>query len=113
VATVLAAAVLSLAGIPLTAGFIGKFLILTTGVGSTLWTLVILLVANSAIGLYYYLRVTVILFSRRENEEPVGGRNLTFADGAVLAALGILLLFLGVYPAPLLWVLRLVGMTMQ
>ncbi len=113
VATVLAATMLSLAGIPLTAGFIGKFLVLTSGVGSTLWTLVILLVANSAIGLYYYLRVTVILFSRRENEESVGGRNLTFAGGAVLAVLGILLLFLGVYPAPLLWVLRLVGTTMQ
>ncbi len=69
VATVLAGAMLSLAGIPLTAGFIGKFLVLTAGVGSALWTLVILLVVNSAIGLSYYLRVTVILFSRREDEQ--------------------------------------------
>lgn len=112
VATVLAGAMLSLAGIPLTAGFIGKFLVLTAGVGSALWTLVILLVANSAIGLYYYLRVTVILFSRREDDEPVRGRNLTFAGGAVLAVLGFLMLLLGVYPAPLLWILRSVGMTM-
>lgn len=113
VATVLAGTMLSLAGIPLTAGFIGKFLVLTAGVGSALWTLVILLVANSAIGLYYYLRVTVILFSRRDAEEPLGERSLTFAGGAVLTVLGILMLVLGVYPAPLLWVLRLVGMTMQ
>ena len=112
VAAVLAGAMLSLAGIPLTAGFIGKFLVLTAGVGSTLWTLVILLVANSAIGLYYYLRVTVILFSRREGEEPLRGRKLTVAGGTVLAVLGILMLFLGVYPAPLLWILHSVGMTM-
>ncbi len=113
VATVLAGTMLSLAGIPLTAGFIGKFLVLTAGVGSALWTLVILLVVNSAIGLYYYLRVTVTLFSRREIEEPIVGRSLTFTGGAVLAVLGILMLFLGVYPAPLLWVLRSMGMTMQ
>jgi len=113
IATVLAGAMLSLAGIPLTAGFIGKFLVLSAGVGSALWTLVILLVVNSAIGLSYYLRVTVILFSRREGEQTVGGRELTLAGGAVLAALGVLMLFLGVYPAPLLWILRLVGMTMQ
>lgn len=113
VATVLAGAMLSLAGIPLTAGFIGKFLVLGAGVGSALWTLVVLLVVNSAIGLYYYLRVTVALFARRENEEPVEGRKLTVAGGAVLATLGILLLILGVYPTPLLWILRLVGMTMQ
>ncbi len=112
VATVLAGTMLSLAGIPLTAGFIGKFLVLTVGVGSALWALVILLVANSAIGLYYYLRVTVILFSHRENEMPVGGTNLTFAGGVVLTVLGILLLFLGVFPAPLLSILRLAGIAM-
>ncbi len=113
IATVLAGAMLSLAGIPLTAGFIGKFLVLTAGVGSALWALVILLVVNSAIGLYYYLRVTVILFSRRDTEDAVGGASVTFAGGAVIALLGLLMLFLGVYPTPLLWILRLVGMTMQ
>jgi NADH-quinone oxidoreductase subunit N len=113
VATVLAGSMLSLAGIPLTAGFIGKFLVLAAGVGSSLWTLVILLVANSAIGLYYYLRVTVVLFSRRDPEEPVRGARMSFAGGTILAVLGLLMLFLGVYPAPLLWVLRMVGITMQ
>jgi NADH-quinone oxidoreductase subunit N len=113
VATVLAGTMLSLAGIPLTAGFIGKFFVLTAGVGSALWALVILLVTNSAIGLYYYLRVTVALFSRHENEERLGGKELTVAGGAVLTVLGFLMLVLGVYPAPLLWVLRLAGMTLQ
>jgi len=113
VATVMAGSMLSLAGIPLTAGFIGKFLVLTAGVGSALWTLVILLVVNSAIGLYYYLRVTVVVFSHRESDVPANGTDLTVAGEAVLALLGILMLFLGVYPVPLLWILRLVGITVQ
>ena len=47
----LTAMLLSLAGIPLTAGFIGKFYLLTAGVAGRMWLLVIMLVINSAIGL--------------------------------------------------------------
>src|SRR5208337_2962655 len=63
-AGVLAVMLLSLAGIPLTAGFIGKFYLLTAGVSSDLWLLVILLVVNSAIGLFYYVRILVALYSQ-------------------------------------------------
>ena len=52
----------SLAGIPLTAGFVGKFYVLTAGVLSDLWTLVILLVVSSIIGLYYYLRLIITMY---------------------------------------------------
>ena len=52
----------SLAGIPLTAGFIGKFYILSAGVNSRLWLLVVLLVINSVIGLFYYLRIITALY---------------------------------------------------
>ncbi|PWG74766.1 NADH-quinone oxidoreductase subunit N, partial [Enterococcus hirae] len=50
-ATLLTTALLSLAGIPLTAGFVGKFYVAAAGVEEELWTLVIVLVAGSAIGL--------------------------------------------------------------
>src|SRR5690625_6971848 len=50
---------LSLAWIPLTAGFIGKFLVLLAGAGVAKWLLAIVLVLSSVIGLYYYLRLIV------------------------------------------------------
>jgi len=58
-AGVFTAMLLSLAGMPLTAGFVGKFLILSAGVGATLWTLVLVMVAASVVGLFYYLRVVI------------------------------------------------------
>ena len=53
---------LSLAGIPMTLGFIGKFYVLAVGVQAHLWWLVGAVVVGSAIGLYYYLRVAVSLY---------------------------------------------------
>ncbi|HAI07315.1 MAG TPA: NADH-quinone oxidoreductase subunit NuoN, partial [Pantoea sp.] len=53
---------LSLAGIPMTLGFIGKFYVIASGVSAHLWWLTGAVVAGSAIGLYYYLRVTVSLY---------------------------------------------------
>ena len=94
-------ALLSLAGMPLTMGFIGKFYILTAGADSALWALVIVLVVTSTIGLYYYTRVIAAMWVREPDEKSVrtaiGG-----ASGVVLAALTAFLIVFGVYPSPLL-----------
>lgn len=102
-AGILTTALLSLAGLPLTAGFIGKFYVLLAGVGSALWLLVIVLVVSSAIGLYYYLRITVAMFRQQpEEEQQVAGEPAFPRSGsAVLAVLLLVLLWLGVYPTPL------------
>src|SRR5215212_7383683 len=50
------AMLLSLAGIPLTAGFVAKFYAFAAGVDAALWLLVVVLMITSMIGLYYYLR---------------------------------------------------------
>ncbi len=108
-AGVLSGMLLSLAGIPLTAGFIGKFYILDAGVDSHLWLLVIVLVVASAIGLFYYLRVitamyqfssAVVLASRPLDVSQALSYSL--AAGLVLLSLAIALLWLGIHPAPLL-----------
>jgi len=100
IAVSLTAIMLSLAGIPLTAGFVGKFLVLTAGVGSAQWTLAVVLVISSAIGLYYYLRVVVAMFTPLEREEGIQVP-LSMGGGVVLTALTILVIYFGVYPAPL------------
>ena len=105
-AAVFTASLFSLAGIPLTAGFVGKFYLLTAGVGSALWAPVLVLVATSAIGLFYYLRVIVALYSSAPTTNDRGvqlfGHGLSWSGSLVLAGLLILLLWLGVYPGPFL-----------
>ncbi|MDB0051560.1 NADH-quinone oxidoreductase subunit N [Gammaproteobacteria bacterium] len=97
------AMLLSLAGIPLTVGFIGKFYIFLSGVESELWVLLGVLVLGSGIGLYYYLRIIYRMFMPEKNSLPyrVGGVE-SVSSYAVLAILLFLLLLLGVYPAPIM-----------
>jgi NADH-quinone oxidoreductase subunit N len=109
-AAIFTVALLSLAGMPLTMGFIGKFLIVTAGGGAALWALVIILILSSTIGLYYYTRLIVAMYVRRPEElEPAGAgpaAHLAAAGGpasiAVLGALTVMLVVFGVYPSPLL-----------
>ncbi len=108
-AGVFTAMLLSLAGIPLTAGFIGKFYVISAGVGSSLWLLVIALIINSAIGLFYYLRVIVAMYSKSLEEGPpqqVPGHapaaSFSLAAGLSLTTLTVLLIWIGVYPSPLI-----------
>ncbi len=91
----------SLAGIPLTAGFVGKFYVVATGVGSALWLVVIVLAINSVIGLFYYLRIIVSLFAP-SGDEYLAHSATSRSSYAVLAILTVLLVWLGVYPGPMI-----------
>ncbi len=106
VAGVFTVMLLSLAEIPLTAGFVGKFYVFAAGVDSSLWVLLVLLVVNSVIGLFYYLRVIVVMASEEHREDRradlVQTLPVSYADGLVLATLSGLLFWLGLYPAPLI-----------
>lgn len=96
---VFTAMLLSLAGIPLTAGFIGKFYIIRAGAGSALWLLVALLVVNSAIGLFYYLHIIVAIYKPTDKEDSVIATGVSLSSGIALTVLLILLIWIGVYPA--------------
>ena len=104
-AGVFTAMLLSLAGIPLTAGFVGKFYVAAAGVGSGLWLLVIILAVNSALGLYYYLRIIIPMYTNGE-EETTETPRLSLSGSAVLAGLTVLLVWLGVYPVPLIQIIQ-------
>ncbi|MCU5772761.1 NADH-quinone oxidoreductase subunit NuoN [Erwiniaceae bacterium BAC15a-03b] len=100
---------LSLAGIPMTLGFIGKFYIIAVGVGAHLWWLTGAVVLGSAIGLYYYLRVTVSLYlSPPELLQRDTPANWAFTAGGVVVLISaILVLLLGIYPQPLIHLVQL------
>lgn len=89
----------SLAGVPPTAGFFGKLYIVRTAIGSGLNILAVVLLLNSVLSAYYYLRVLVYMYMR----EPAPGAPIAkpMKSGYVAAALlvsAILVLALGIWP---------------
>ncbi len=104
-AALLTATLLSLAGIPLTVGFLGKFYVVAAGVSAAHWALVIVLVVASAIGLFYYLRLVVVMFSELPDTEAERSwprpTRLWAGAGLALAILAVSIVWLGVYPAHL------------
>jgi NADH-quinone oxidoreductase subunit N len=119
---------LSLTGIPPTAGFWGKFYLFTAVVNAHLTWLAVVAVVMSAVSAFYYLRVVWYMYFREAPEgaaeapegaaeAPEGAAEAPGASGSGellqpigeagtgaalwLAALGVL--FIGIYPGPLLW----------
>lgn len=112
-AMIFAAMLLSLAGIPLTVGFIGKFYIVVLGVQASMWVLLAALVLGSVVGLYYYLRLIVVMFLRDEKTSEVDSMQMHIAPGdqLVLVALVALLIWLGVYPDPVINLIQAAGLS--
>lgn len=103
------AMLLSLAGIPLTVGFIAKFYVVLAGVGSDLWTLVFVLVVSSAIGLFYYLRVILTLFQPLGQSAWTSGESCPATARLTLAVLTVCLIWLGIDPAALVHLVQSLG----
>jgi len=100
-ATIFTAMLLSLAGIPLTAGFIGKFYIVAAGVNSHQWLLVVMLAINSALGLYYYIKIIATMLERYEVEQPESEQlhpSIYIVSGVTMSILTILLVWIGIQP---------------
>ena len=94
-AVVMTLSMLSLAGIPLTAGFMSKFYLAFSGFQSNLLLLVFSLIINSVISLYYYLRVITTMFAAADEKTlPV----VSFTGHIVLAVVVIGILWLGLIP---------------
>jgi NADH-quinone oxidoreductase subunit N len=93
-------ALISLTGIPPTAGFIAKLYIFNAAVQSDLIWLVVIAVLNSVISAFYYLRVTGLMFTG----EPSDGRSIA-VPGTLKVALAVAvagILVIGIAPSPLI-----------
>jgi len=98
---------LGLAGMPLTIGLIGKLYIFAAGVASGLTFLVIVLAVNSVVGLFYYIRVISIMFIRPEaGEIQLLKSRFSMSGRLLIAALSVILVWLGIYPAPLVGIIQ-------
>src|ERR1700689_1351568 len=92
---------ISLIGIPITGGFFAKFYVLSAALKSNLVGLAIIMVLNSALGAYYYLRIIVLMYMREPRSEvPV--TRLSVAAALAISVCVVLTLFLGVLPGRVL-----------
>lgn len=95
---------LSLAGIPPTMGFVGKFYLFAAAVRGGYTSLAVIGAISGAVGVYYYLRPIVLMYMQDDEE------SFTLRPGpavaGVLAISGIALLFLGLHPGDLLELCR-------
>jgi NADH-quinone oxidoreductase subunit N len=98
---------LSLAGIPPTAGFVGKLYIFQAAVGAQLYGLAVVGVLTSVAGAYYYLRVLVYMYMRpAEGEaEPVSAPAMALALGAAV----LVVVVLGIVADPVVRIAQLAG----
>jgi NADH-quinone oxidoreductase subunit N len=88
---------MSLIGIPITGGFFAKFYVLSAALKSNLVGLAIILVLNSAIAAYYYLRIIVMMYMREgRGEVPV--TRVPAAAAIAITVCILLTLYLGVLP---------------
>lgn len=92
---------ISLAGIPATAGFMGKFFLFAAAVESRNYALVVIALIASAIGIYYYLRIIVLMYMRDPLPEspPI---NVPILAGIVIVIMIAGTLYLGIYPKTIL-----------
>ena len=92
---------LSLGGIPPTAGFMGKFYLFRAAVEAQYYWLVIIAVLNAVVSMYYYLRVVIVTY-RSEPGADLGATAPSTACAAALLVSALATLLLGVFPsAPL------------
>ncbi len=100
-AGILALSLLSLAGIPGTGGFVGKLLVFQAGVASGFAWLVVIGVLSSVVAAFFYLRIAGTMFL----EEPDPARGLPVVTTGLSFGVSVaatLVLYLGVYPQPVL-----------
>jgi len=102
---------LSLAGIPLTSGFIGKFYIFTSAADGRLWGLLLAVIVGSGLGLYYYLRIIVVMSMNVDGAAIKPPQD--WVSTAILAVLTMLLVWFGIYPGLLVNVIQSVSYAME
>jgi len=92
---------LSMAGIPPLGGFMAKLYVFSAAVKAKFYWLAILGVLNSAVSVYYYLRVTVLMYFRESEREITG---LQFSPASVFALVIAVIgtLYMGIFPANVL-----------
>ena len=98
----LAVAMFSLAGIPPTAGFMGKFAVFAAALRGGEFTLALVGILSALVAVFFYLRVVVVMYMKPSADPVEPARILNVAEIIALLVPTAVMLLLGVYPQPLL-----------
>lgn len=93
---------LSFAGVPLTSGFIAKFVVFKAGVDSGLGTLVVIALVASAIAAFFYLRIVVLMYFSDPPEDGPTVAVPSWATQVALTVTAVVTVLLGIVPQPIL-----------
>lgn len=112
-AGVLALVLISLAGVPPTAGFWAKFEVFSAAVGAGHTWLVVVAVLASAAAAFFYLRLIVLMFLQESKEWMARAEPTVPATGIVLVVVALVIVVAGVLPGPLLELAREATLTVR
>jgi NADH-quinone oxidoreductase subunit N len=104
--------ILSLAGFPFTAGFLGKFFLFYSALNQGFVALVVIALLNAVLSAYYYLKIVVAMYMKTPSEH-VADRPLPIPNPWIYTVVwiaAIATLFLGILPAPILSALSAVAL---
>jgi NADH-quinone oxidoreductase subunit N len=90
---------LSLIGVPLTAGFFGKFYVFKAALDSNLVWLTVLGLLNSAVAAYYYLRIIVVMYMHEPGSASEGLQPPSPGIKTALLASAVATILLGIFPS--------------
>jgi proton-translocating NADH-quinone oxidoreductase chain N len=94
-------ALMGLGGVPTTNGFISKFILFNSAIGSGLAWLAIVGVLNSALSMYYYLRTTIALIATPNDNTPKV-HEAPFLMTGITVVMAILVIIFGLFPGPII-----------
>jgi NADH-quinone oxidoreductase subunit N len=94
-------AILSLIGLPGTAGFIGKLVVFSSAVDAGLWWLTLIGVLNTVLSLGYYMRLIKSIYLEEPSESSLAVKQPKAAT-TVLIVSSVVIVFLGIIPSPFL-----------
>jgi NADH-quinone oxidoreductase subunit N len=93
---------LSMAGIPLTGGFVGKWAVFTVALSAGAWPVVVVAIVASIISVYFYVRVILLMFFNDAGDSPASVTVPSALTSLTIGVCVVLTLLLGVVPGPVL-----------
>jgi NADH-quinone oxidoreductase subunit N len=93
---------LSMAGIPLTGGFVGKWAVFEVAFSAGAWPVVVAAIVASVISVFFYVRVILLMFFADPSDSPAAVTRPSLLTSATIAVCVAVTLLLGVVPGPVL-----------
>jgi len=93
---------LSMAGIPLTAGFVGKWAVFAVALSADAWLVVLVAIVASIISVYFYVRLILVMFFSEPEGDSAEGAPASLYTTVTIAVCAAATLALGVVPGPVL-----------